>query len=605
MINRMLKHFEDELASIRHGLEGFRKRFRREAEHINLNDKGREDPNVTRLIDSFAWVAAKNAMEIDTLRTKHIEEFSEIVSPNLFKTLPTVVKAQFQPSADDFNKPVLLDKHVEVELDVLKAGEENVSIKLSNSLPITFSPLSVTGFKLEQTPFEHAMPHGLDTKHALYCLRVALKPVSDEVDIQHALCQAIQLHFSNESIGRNVADIINQAVINVALCVEGAEQAYDVGEGNFKSLLCDENSLVSPLKSNEIPVYFKLKEYFAIPDKRHFFILRNDKQVPVLPGQTVYLDFYLNELGAGLLDEKNLSVKINKTLFSNLFHQTSEPVRVNYQELSYPIIADASQNNIHIYSIDRVYQVSSSGQTEIPPVIGTQTVDFQEQLYWSKITKLAAASHSQTIDAIDEVQHLVLPINNATKAYPNGFTTYAEITCFDADLANKVHVGNRILVNTEEALAGEFHVGGVTIQPVGTVTDERNYWNMLRLLSFNLSQLLEAEDAKETLKGFLRLFVNSNATHQELNAIYHVKAEKINAPFQVQGRMVFVPGLNLTITLDNSELTADLSLFSELLNDFFIAQTPFDRCCQLHVQYTSFNWPIKRFDTELGVRVCS
>ncbi|WP_462153537.1 hypothetical protein [Pseudoalteromonas piscicida] len=42
MISRMLKHFEDELASIRYGLEGFRKRFRREAEHINLNDKGQE-----------------------------------------------------------------------------------------------------------------------------------------------------------------------------------------------------------------------------------------------------------------------------------------------------------------------------------------------------------------------------------------------------------------------------------------------------------------------------------------------------------------------------------------------------------------------------------
>ncbi|MBQ4844177.1 type VI secretion system baseplate subunit TssF [Pseudoalteromonas sp. MMG005] len=605
MINRMLKHFEDELASIRNGLEGFRTRFRREAEHINLNDKGREDPNVTRLIDSFAWVAAKNAMEIDSLRTKHIEEFSDIVSPNLFKTLPTVVKAQFQPSADDFNKPVLLDKHVEVELDVLKAGQESVNIKLSNSLPITFSPLLVSGFALEQTPFEHAMPTQLDTKHALYCLRVALEPVSDEVDVSQALMQPIQLHFSNESIGRNVADIINQAVIKVALCVEQGEQAHDVGAGNFKSLLSDEDSLISPIKSNEIPVYFKLKEYFAIPDKRHFFILRNDKEIAVSSGQTVFLDLYLNELGAALLDEKNLSVKINKTLFSNLFHQTSEPVRVNYQELSYPIFADASQSNIHIYSIDRVYQVSSSGQNEIQPVIGTQTVDFQEQLYWSKMTKLAAVGATQSIDAIDEVQHLVLPINNATKAYPNGFTAYAEITCFDAELASKVHVGNRIVVNTEEALAGEFNVGGVTIQPIGTVTDERNYWNMLRLLSFNLSQLLEADDAKETLKGFLRLFVNSNATHQELNAIYHVQADKINAPFQVQGRMIFVPGLSLTIKLDNSELTADFSLFSELLNDFFMAQTPFDRCCQLHVEYTSFNWPTKVFDAQLGVRTCS
>ncbi|MDW7551244.1 type VI secretion system baseplate subunit TssF [Pseudoalteromonas sp. SCSIO 43201] len=605
MISRMLKHFEDELASIRYGLEGFRKHFRREAEHINLNDKGQEDPNVTRLIDSFAWVAAKNAMEIDALRTRHVEEFADIVSPNLFKTLPMVVQAHFQPNADDFNKPVFLDKQVEVELDVINKGDDNTTVKLCNSLPVTFSPMSVSRFKLEQTPFQHAVPANLDSKLSPYCLRVELSPLSSDVDMQQALAQPIQLHFSNESIGRNVADIINQAVTNVAICVADDDFAYDVGKGNFHPLLADDDFLISPIDSNEIPAYFKLKEYFSVPAKRQFFILKNPHKLNVGHGKSVFIDFYLNELGAVLLEERNLSVKINKTLFSNLFHQSSEPVRVNYQELSYPVIADASQHHVQIYSIDKVYVVTSQGQQEIPPVVGTQTVDFESQLYWSQSVKLGHIDEANKTASLDEVKHLVLPINKATATYPNGFTAFAQITCYDAQLANKVHVGNQIVVNTEEALAGEFNVGGVTIQPSNVATDEKNYWRLLKLMSFNLSQLLQVEDAKTSLIGFLKLFVNANATHQELNSIYDVCAEKINAPFLVEGRMIFVPGMALTLTLDNSELNADFSLFAELINDFLAAQTPFDRCSQLTVKYTSYNWPAKRFDAQLGARVCS
>ncbi|WP_100912999.1 type VI secretion system baseplate subunit TssF [Pseudoalteromonas spongiae] len=604
MINRMLKHFEDELASIRSGLEGFRKRFRREAEHINLNDKGQEDPNVTRLVDSFAWVSAKNAIQIDSLRTRHIEEFAQIVSPNLFKPLPTVVKAHFNPNPDDFNKPVFLDKKIEVELEVINKGDDNTQVTLCNSLPITFSPIKIDFFKLEQTPFEHAIPSNLDTKHALFCLRVALDPISLEVDMRQVLAQPLQLHFSNESIGRNVADVINQALIDVAITVDEQAQSVSLGRDNFKPLVIDDDFIVSPIASNEVPVYFKLKEYFSIPDKRHFFILRNPHHIAVEAGQRVYLDFYLNELGAALLDEKKLEVKINKTLFSNLFHQTSEPIRVNYQELSYPVIADASQSNIQVYSIDRVLRVDTEGAVEIPPILGKQAIDFNQQLYWSQTTKLGRGRNIKALSG-QEVQHLIFPINHSSSELPNGFNAYAEVTCFDAHLANKVHVGNQIVVNTEEALAGEFNVGGVAIQPTQATTDEQNYWNMLKLLSFNMSQLLTADNAKESLKGFLRLFINSNATHHELNVIYNVAAKKINAPFLLEGRMVFVPGMKIELTLDNSELNADYSLFIALLNDFFLAQTAFDRCCQLSVSYTSFNWPVKTFDAQLGVRVCS
>ncbi|WP_462153538.1 type VI secretion system baseplate subunit TssF [Pseudoalteromonas piscicida] len=544
-------------------------------------------------------------MEIDALRTRHVEEFADIVSPNLFKSLPMVVQAHFQPNADDFNKPVFLDKQVEVELDVINKGDDNTTVKLCNSLPVTFTPMTVSRFKLEQTPFQHAIPENFDSKEAPYCLRVELSPLSGDVDVQQALTQPIQLHFSNESIGRNVADIINQAVKKVAICVADDEFAYDIGEHNFHPLLADDDFLISPIKSNEVPVYFKLKEYFSIPAKRQFFILKNPHKINVAHGKSVYIDFYLNELGAVLLEEKNLSVKINKTLFSNLFHQSSEPVRVNYQELSYPVIADASQRHIQIYSIDKVYVVTSAGQKEIPPVVGTQTVDFQSQLYWSQSNKLGHIESADKAASLDEVKHLVLPINRATKAYPNGFTAFAEISCYDAQLANKIHVGNQIVVNTEEALAGEFEVGGVTIQPSSMVTDEKNYWSLLKLMSFNLSQLLQAQDAKATLIGFLKLFVNANATHQELNSIYDVTAKKMNAPFLVENRMIFVPGMSLTLTLDNSELNADFSLFAELLNDFLAAQTPFDRCSQLTVKYTSYNWPAKRFEAQLGARVCS
>lgn len=593
MMNKMLKYFEEELSGIRQGLEAFRLKFQKEAEILNLNNKGQEDPNVTRLIDSFAWVSAKNAQEIDQLKYRHIEEFIEVTSPNLFKQVPATIASTFIHNPDDFTKPVLLSKGGEVTFDL--NGQQ---AKFTHPVATVLSPIAISETRFEQTPFNHPVPNDIDNRKVKYCLRLSVDLVNDEVDINDVLAAGIQLHFGHSRTGRCNLDVIIQSLCNIALTCDEQQTSISIPKEGFTPIAHDQKALYSPIQENELAVNFQLKEFFTISDKRNYVRLQHESLNQLPQSKTYFIDIYLDEFAQGLMAQSDIPVSVNRLLMTNIFKQISEPISVTYQELSYPIIADASvATNLEVYSIDELFKVSSTNQERIKPVIGSEHINYQDDWYWSGKQKLAANGYIE--------QHVVLPINKAIEREPNGFTAFANITCTNSNLHSLVHIGNQFIADTEEAVPGEFYINDVNFTPNSTNVPEQHYWDFLKLMSFNLSAMIDKPDAKERLIQFLRLFTYNNAKYIELDSIEIIELKKVNAPFLVEGRMLFVPGIELTLLFNNSEQNADYFLFSHLLNQFFASITSFDRSFKLKVEFTHFNWLPISFDPVLGVRACA
>ena len=593
MMNKMLKYFEEELSDIRQGLEAFRLKFQKEAEILDLNNKGQEDPNVTRLIDSFAWVSAKTSQEIDELKYRHIAEFIDVTCPNLFKQIPATVACSFVHNPDDFTKPVTLTQGGEIAFDI--NGQQ---AKFTHAINTVLAPLNISSTTFEQAPFNHPLPDDIEPRKAKYCLRIALSLVNDEVEFDKALAAGLHLHFGHTRTGRCNLDIIMQSLHHIAITCDEHQQAETLPRESFSPVIYNQTDLFSPIKENELPINFQLKEFFTIADKRNYVRLKHLKPMSLPNAQQYYIDLYLDEFAQGLMAQSNIEVSINRLLLTNLFKQVSEPVSVTYQELSYPIIADASVNTqIDVYSIDNLFKVSTSSQEYIKPVIGSEHINYQDEWYWS--TKLKLGSHGQPI------HHIVLPVNKAMEQEPNGFTAFAEITCTNSNLHSLVHIGNTFIADSEEALPGELYINDVNLTPTSTDIPEHHYWDFLKLMSFNLSSMIDKRDAKERLIQFLRLFTYNNAKYIELDSVENISLKKVNAPFLIEGRMLFVPGIELTLVLNNAEQNADYVLFSHLINQFFASVTSFDRSFKLNVEFTHFNWLPISFEPVLGVRACA
>ncbi|REL30709.1 type VI secretion system baseplate subunit TssF [Thalassotalea euphylliae] len=593
MMNKMLKYFEQELSGIRQGLEAFRLKFQKEAEILNLNNKGQEDPNVTRLIDSFAWVSAKNAQEIDQLKYRHIEEFIEVTSPNLFKQVPATIACTFIHNPDDFTKPVVLSKGGEVSFDL--AGQQT---KFTHPIATVLSPLTITGTQFEQTPFNHPTPVDIDHGKVKYCLRVNIDLINDEVDINTLLAAGLQLHFGHSRTGRCNLDIIMQSLCNIALTCDVQQTSISIPKESFNPIAHDQQALYSPISDNELAIYFQLKEFFTITDKRNYVRLQHKTAGKLAPSSHYFLDLYLDEFAQELMAKTDIQVSVNRFLMTNLFKQVSEPISVTHQELSYPIIADASVgNNLEVYSVDDLYKVNSTNQERIKPVIGSEHIDYQQDWYWSGKQKISTNGNLE--------HHVVLPINKALTREPNGFTAFANITCSNSNLHSLVHIGNQFVADAQEALPGELYINDVNFTPNSTNIPEHHYWDFLKLMSFNLSAMIDKPDAKARLVQFLRLFTYNNAKYVELDSIEALNLTKVNAPFLVEGRMLFVPGIELKLLFNNAEQNADYFLFSQLLNLFFASITSFDRSFKLTVEFTHFNWLPINFEPVLGVRACA
>ena len=593
MMNKMLKYFEEELTGIRQGLEAFRLKFQKEAEILNLNNKGQEDPNVTRLIDSFAWVSAKTSQEIDKLKYRHIEEFIDVTSPNLFKQIPATIACSFIHNPDDFTKPIKLEQGGEVAFET-----DGQTAKFTHTIETILSPIKITDTTLEQSPFNHPEPIDIDHSKVKYCLRVALELVNDEADLETVLAAGMQLHFDHVRTGRCNLDIIMQSLCGVALSCDEYQQTYTLPSASFSPIIYNQTDLYSPIKANELPINFQLKEFFTIADKRNYIRLQHTRATNLAKAKTYFLDIYLDEFAQGLMAQNSIDVSINRLLLTNLFKQVSEPISVTHQELSYPIIADADVNtNINVYSVDELYKVNSASQQRIKPIIGSEHVNYQDDWYWS--SKYKQGAHGQIN------HHVVLPINNAIEKEPNGFTVFADITCSNSNLHSLIHIGNQFIADSENALPGEFYVNDVNLTPTSTDVPEHHYWDYLKLMSFNLSSMIGKPDAKERMVQFLRLFTYNNAKYTELDCIESMSIKKVNAPFFIDGRMLFVPGLELTLVFNNAEQNADYYLFAHLINQFFSSVTSFDRSFKLNVEFTHFNWLPIRFEPVLGVRACA
>ena len=593
MMNKMLKYFEEELAGIRQGLEAFRLKFQKEAEILNLNNKAQEDPNVTRLIDSFAWVSAKSAQEIDQLKYRHIEEFIDVTSPNLFKQVPATIACSFIHNPDDFTKPVTLRKAGEMAFDL-----DGQQAKFTHPVTTVLAPITISDTSIEQTPFNHPVPADIDQQKVKYCLRISLALVNEEVDINKILAAGIQLHFDHSRTGRCNLDIIMQSLRNIALTCDHEQTSVSLPKSSFIPVAHDQNALYSPVKDNELKVNFQLKEFFTIGDKRNYVRLQHRLKTQLMQGSNYFIDIYLDEFAQGLMAQTDVQVSVNRFLMTNLFKQVSEPVSVTFQELSYPIIADASvDTNLDVYSVDDLFKVNSTSQERIKPVIGSEHINYQDDWYWSGKQKLAANGQL--------THHVVLPINDALAREPNGFTAFANITCTNTNLHSLVHIGNQFVADAEEALPGELYINDVNVSPSSTNIPEHHYWDFLKLMSFNLSVMIDKPEAKARLIQFLRLFTYNNAKYIELDSIETISLKKVNAPFLIEGRMLFVPGIELNLLFNNAEQNADYFLFAQLLNQFFASITSFDRSFKLNVEFTHFNWLPLNFEPVLGVRACA
>ena len=575
MADELLPYYEKELAFIRQMGAEFSKENPKIAGRLGINSDTIEDPHVSRLIESFAYLNAKTQHKLDDDFPELSDALLSVLFPHYQAPIPAMSIVQFTPDAEQLESCYTIPGNTLLETGPFQ-GERCL---FTSRYPIDLIPVKVTSASLMGRPF--TTPGSDDMKGAKSVLKISLETLSAQIKFSELKPEKLRFYLKGQAQHINpLYQLLLKDCNNVVMSLSDADTSpVFMGKESIQAVGFSADEGLLPYPPSSFIGYRLLTEYFAFPEKFIFIdIIELAEKIPKNAGNTLDLYIYLNTSNLEL--EHNISAQtfaMGCTPVINLFEHRTDPIKLDHTQQDYKIIPDARRPlGYEVYSVDRVSASTSAGhQEEFHPVYGLNH-EHQESdchSFWFTSRQNAKLCTSER----DEGSHVFISFIdlNFNPNLPEGRTINIESTCSNRDLPNKlpftVDKSGLQCVDSSPPCSNIAFLfqPGVTIRP-----PLRNHarWRLISHLNLNHLSITGGDDAAQALKEILRLydFNDSASTRALIESIEDVNAKPISAPLNIDGRNTLCRGFEVTVVLDGRKLAGSSTyLFATVLEHFF------------------------------------
>jgi type VI secretion system protein ImpG len=583
-------YYGQELDYLRQAGAQFAKKYPKVASRLDLHEGASQDPHVERLIESFAYLTGRLRRELDDRTAQMASALLSNLYPHLIHMTPSMSIAQFK---FDPTKGKLTDGYVLPRGSKLQAsGEGDVACYFRSSYDVTLWPIG-----LSQVSVVNGKDYaGLESGQLL---RLTL--TGQGTPLSALNLRTLQFYLAGEpSTVKLMCDQLLSQNPKVYTSSDGGKTLRQVqGEGlTFSGL--DDNEAVLPSSPKSQAGYRLVQEYFAFPQKFHFFNLNNldlsdcDSEVEIF----ISLAVPLTTAQRDLLSVDNFL--LGCTPIVNLFDRISEPVRLNHQTGEYRLIPDSRRERAtEIYDIRKVSAGvdSSPGTKSYSPYFATTYASQRDHQ-----TAFWIAKRQETIHAQMSGSDVLLSFVNVDfdPLSMEEETVFAHLTCTNRGLAEQIVPGT--------ALQMEEGAPSVTItcldRPTPQVegpSEAGGLWMLINALSLNGLFMSDVEDPAAAFQETLLMLggaVNDWAK-QEVGGITELTFDKVVRRLRPEAWRGFAQGLQVNVTVDESVFAHHSALiFGNVLNAFFQMYVSANAFTQVSFKSTTreeewHRWPLK------------
>jgi type VI secretion system protein ImpG len=587
MRDELLQYYERELTYLRRLGADFGRRYPKVASGLLLEPTRSDDPHVERLLEGFAFLAARVHLKLDDEFPQISEALLDTVYPEYTRPVPAMSLVQFELDPDQGK---LTSGYRIAPQTLLYARPVNgVTCRFRTCYDTTLWPVTVADAAW-------ITPHQLDPPvrgtDAVAALRLVLRAPPDLGFAQLRL-DRLRLYLNAEP---NVA-----AALYELLCHNCTEiQLRRVGPGRAQPPLVLPAGALKPvgfeLEDGVLPVprrsfvgYRLLTEYFTFPEKFFFLDLTGLECVRDAGfGDTLEVAFLIS--GFERAERRPLlegavgrdTIRLGCTPIINLFPQVSEPVLLNQRRPEYQLVADARRRNaIGIYAVEEVTAVTAGRDAPVrfEPLYSVRHAQAGdgERRFWQATRRPRGWRMDEGSDVF-----LSFVDADATLAHPDVDAVTARLLCYNENLPERLTIGDP---------KGDFELpgGGPIRRVVGLVNPtslidppggRALLWKLVSLLSLNFVSLVEG--GGEGLQELLRLhnLRGSTAGEKQIDAIVGVRAEPTYARVGGEHGVAFARGHMVELELDEEQFVGGaVYLFGSVL----------DRFLGLYTSLNSFN----------------
>ncbi len=605
MDSRLLEYYNQELLYIREMGSEFARDFPKIAGRIGLDGFECADPYVERLLEGFAFMAARVHLKLDAEFPRLTDYLLDMVYPHYLGPTPSMAIARFEPDMGQGN----LDKGYVVprnsSLTSLLAPGEQTACQYMTCHDVVLYPLKISQAAYSSRDTVAArLPARFQSAKAL--LRIGLHSLTGPF-------KKLQLDRLPLFLCRNDARafaLYEQLIADA----DGMVVTWDAPEGprsltldaKIKPLGFDDEQAVLPVGPQSFKGYRLLMEYFAFQQRFLFVELQGlSKALANCNSNRVEIQIPLKRVNSRLenvVDADNFALFCTPVV--NLFPHHADRVHIDKRQPEFHIVPDRTRPmDYEVHSIVNVtgYAADGAATQSFFPFYAVKDADYSggdlNSAYYiirREQRKLSARQRRRGPRASYIGSEAFLSIVDANHApfSPDISQLNVQVLCSNRDLPLAMSLGKLhtdFNLDTGAPVTSVRCIAGPTEpQPSFASLLGNRSWRLISHLGLNYLSIVDSDgNGAAPLRELLSLYetVAMESGLSQCDAISSVASKPIVRRLSERGPLTFGRGLEITLTCDESRLQGSSAfLLSAVLSEFFAK----------HVSINSFTQTVLR-----------
>ncbi len=601
MDERLLELYNSELRHLRETAAEFGRDFPKIAGRLSLDREAKEicpDPYVERLLEGFAFLAARVHLKLDAEFPRFTQGLLETVYPDYLCPVPSMAIVRFEPEEQEgaLAPGVVLKRGTVLRSQLGKGDRTACTFSLAQDVRLL--PLVVTEARyFIRDLAELNLPRELGARAAF---RIRLrKTVPNPFHEIRAAPLILHLRGADELPGQVYEQIFGH---KSRLVIQSPSQRKQCGPAFPADCIrragfAPEQALLPPAPHG-FEGYRLLREYFAFPQRFLFFELAGFQQaLAEASGEEIDLVIVLNE------PDTRLEGRVDKSCFDlfcapaiNLFEKTLDRVLMSERFSEFHVVPD--RNRPLDFEIYRLTSVTGYGETpdqerRFLPFYQARDTDLETSAFYTvhRLPRLFSdrdrlsgrrASYAGTDAFISIVDSDMAPCRTdlrqlgvkalcTNRHLPIQMAKGAGRTDFTMEISAPVKairvIQGPTLPRPSLVLAGQN-------PEKPQVASGRFAWRLISHLSLNYLSLIDTsgEAGAEGLREILKLYADPNdrQTLKQIDGLRNIRCRPIVRRVEAPGPITFARGLEITLLFDEAAFEGQgVFVLGAVLEQFF------------------------------------
>lgn len=588
MDRRLLNHYNRELQHLREMGTEFAREFPKIAGRLSLEEFSCADPYVERLLEGFAFLAARVQLKLEAEFPRFTQSLLETIYPHYLAPTPSMCVVQFTPEMSEgaLAEGVAIPRGTAIRSLVSKSDPTPCEYRTAHD--VTLWPVQVVAAQYHTRDLAVLeLPPGIPPTRAALRLRLSCGP-----NLAFNKIRAQNLTFFLRGAG-DVQMRLYEQIFAHGTGVVVQPRARPVkwrhfSRGGINQVGFDEKQALLPYDARSFQGYRLLHEYFAFPQRFMFFDVGG-----LAPGfakcaeNVIDVVLLLNDVDVqleGAVEAANFAPFCTPAI--NLFPKSADRIHLSDKFSEFQVIPDRTRPlDFEVYQVRGVtgHGVRTDQQQPFTPFYSARDPDAGGGAHYTvnRVPRTASAREQRVGPrskyAGSEV-YLSLVDAKAAPYQSDLRQLSVDTLCTNRDLPIFIPVGRGerdFNLQIGAPVASIRCVSGVPTPPRPSYAEGEIAWRLISHLTLNYLSITDTADGDgaAALRDLLELYGHAAADAAAQKQIAGVKAvrtepavQRVNTP----GPIAFARGLRVRLTLEESSFEGTgVFLLGAVMERFF------------------------------------